>query len=111
VAHHLHLSRFAKIDGVLSADGVDNISICSFSNSMSNSQMKCTTHVQLDISVRKLDSQELCRVFFDSGLQFPETTRYLADLTAVPNLQVRQSGYPNLPAQFVQYQRQVLFQV
>jgi hypothetical protein len=46
-------------------------------------------HVQLDISVRKLDSQELCRVFFDSGLQFPETTRYLADLTAVPNLQVR----------------------
>ncbi len=28
---------------------------CRFSNSMSNSQMKCPTHVQLDISVRKLE--------------------------------------------------------
>jgi nucleoside-diphosphate-sugar epimerase len=28
---------------------------CSFSNSMSNSQMKCPTRVQLDISVRQLE--------------------------------------------------------
>ena len=48
VAHQLHLSRFTNMAKVM-LDG------CRFSNSMSNSQMKCPTHVQLDMRVRMIE--------------------------------------------------------
>jgi len=54
VAYQLHLSRFT-------GKAAYSIPACRFSSSMSNSQMKCPTHVQLDKAREPNSVEQDCR--------------------------------------------------